>query len=172
MSTDPVPPAPESTPATFESAVQAWLSRSQELPRQLLLLGVARVKKRYKQLEARYGKDYAMAILAAGIVGTAVPLPGTSLLAAAPVIALAETHRAMAPRNAPVGSPLQLPGLALERLGDLGRWFIDELRQDFASPEPGTTELEAFLHEKEHEAGRPLSQDEVRCCLEEFLTQS
>jgi hypothetical protein len=50
------------------------------------------VATRYRGLESRYGRPTAIAILSAGIVGTAVPLPGTSILAMAPFIALAELH--------------------------------------------------------------------------------
>src|SRR4051794_40886702 len=49
------------------------------------------------QFETRYGRATAVAIVAAGIVGTAVPLPFTSVLTAAPVIGLAELHHQVAP---------------------------------------------------------------------------
>lgn len=52
----------------------------------------AAVAKRYQHLEGRYGRATAIAILSAGVVGTAVPLPGTTFAAMAPLIALAELH--------------------------------------------------------------------------------
>src|SRR6516162_8286863 len=51
-----------------------------------------RVATRYHSLEGRYGRPTAIAILSAGIVGMAVPLPGTAVVAMAPLIALAELH--------------------------------------------------------------------------------
>jgi hypothetical protein len=50
----------------------------------------------YQRLEARYGRPTAVAIVSAGIVGTAVPLPGTSIVAVAPLIGLAELHHRIA----------------------------------------------------------------------------
>jgi hypothetical protein len=46
----------------------------------------------YRPLEERYGRPTAIAILSAAIVGSAVPAPGTTFLAMASVIALAELH--------------------------------------------------------------------------------
>jgi hypothetical protein len=54
------------------------------------------VATRYQGLEGRYGRTTALAILSAGIVGTAVPLPGTTVLAMVPLIALAELHHQVA----------------------------------------------------------------------------
>ena len=48
------------------------------------------VATRYRSLEGRYGRPTAIAILSAGIVGSAMPLPGSTVLAMAPLIALAE----------------------------------------------------------------------------------
>jgi hypothetical protein len=58
---------------------------------------------RYRSLEGRYGRPTAIAILSAGIVGTAVPLPGTSILAMAPLIALAELHHQLVANPGPEG---------------------------------------------------------------------
>jgi hypothetical protein len=63
------------------------------------------VATRYHSLEGRYGRPTAIAILSAGIVGTAVPLPGTSLVAMAPLIALAELHHQVAAAPGPGGAP-------------------------------------------------------------------
>ena len=63
------------------------------------------VATRYHSLEGRYGRPTAIAILSAGIVGTAVPLPGTTVLAMAPLIALAELHHQVAAAPGPGGAP-------------------------------------------------------------------
>jgi hypothetical protein len=47
----------------------------------------------YQKLESRYGRATALAIMAAGIAGLPIPIPGTSFLAAAPIIAMAEVYR-------------------------------------------------------------------------------
>jgi hypothetical protein len=52
----------------------------------------ARAVTRYRTLEERYGRHMAIAILSAGILGCAVPLPGTTVLAMAPLLAMAELH--------------------------------------------------------------------------------
>jgi hypothetical protein len=63
------------------------------------------VATRYNSLEGRYGRPTAIAILSAGIVGTAVPLPGTTVLAMAPLIALAELHHQLVAAPDPGGAP-------------------------------------------------------------------
>ena len=63
-----------------------------------------RVATRYHSLEGRYGRPTAIAILSAGIVGTAVPLPGTTFAAMAPLIALAELHHQLAAAPDPGGA--------------------------------------------------------------------
>jgi hypothetical protein len=55
------------------------------------------VATRYHSLEGRYGRPTAIAIVSAGIVGSAVPLPGTTVVAMAPLIALAELHHQLVP---------------------------------------------------------------------------
>ena len=60
---------------------------------------------RYNSLEGRYGRPTAIAILSAGIVGMAVPLPGTAVVAMAPLIALAELHHRLAAARDPGGTP-------------------------------------------------------------------
>jgi hypothetical protein len=62
------------------------------------------VAKRYSDLERRYGRRTAIAILSAGIAGTAVPLPGTTVLAMAPLLAVAELHHQLAAAPGPDAS--------------------------------------------------------------------
>ena len=61
------------------------------------------VAARYLSLEGRYGRPTAIAILSAGIVGTAVPLPGTTVVAVAPLIAVAELHHQLVAAGGPGG---------------------------------------------------------------------
>jgi hypothetical protein len=62
------------------------------------------VATRYHSLEGRYGRPTAIAIVSAGILGTAVPLPGTTVLAAAPLIGLAELHHQLVGKHDPGGA--------------------------------------------------------------------
>jgi SPP1 gp7 family putative phage head morphogenesis protein len=52
----------------------------------------AKIAEKYKKLEARYGPRFAKAIIGAALAGLPVPLPGASIMAAAPMLALAELH--------------------------------------------------------------------------------
>jgi hypothetical protein len=85
------------------------------------------VTTRYQSLEGRYGRPTAIAILSAGIVGTAVPLPGTTIVAMAPVIALAELHHQLIvePRSggASLGSKIHLAESEILHLGK--QWMQD-----------------------------------------------
>jgi hypothetical protein len=85
------------------------------------------VATRYQSLEGRYGRPTAIAILSAGIVGTAVPLPGTTVVAMAPFIALAELHHqlAAAPRfgGASLGARIHLAESEILHLGK--QWMQD-----------------------------------------------
>jgi hypothetical protein len=84
------------------------------------------VAKRYYALERRYGRTTAIAILSAGIAGTAVPLPGTTVLAMAPLIALAELHHQVAtadPDSASLGAKIHLAESEVLHLGR--KWMQD-----------------------------------------------
>ena len=85
------------------------------------------VATRYHTLEGRYGRPTAIAILSAGIVGTAVPLPGTTLVAVAPLIALAELHHqlvaAPGPDDAPWAAKIHLAESEILHLGK--QWMQD-----------------------------------------------
>jgi hypothetical protein len=80
------------------------------------------VRTKYAFLEGRYGRATAVAIVAAGIVGSAVPLPGTGLVAIAPVIGLAELHHRLFPLLVPAGTALadqaSLTAAEVHRLGN------------------------------------------------------
>lgn len=51
------------------------------------------VRTKFARLQLRYGRRFAIAILVALILGFCVPLPGSSFITAAPVVAVAELHR-------------------------------------------------------------------------------
>jgi hypothetical protein len=83
------------------------------------------VTKRYQNLEGRYGRSTAIAILSAGVVGTVVPMPGTTVLAMAPLIALAELHHRLAAAHAydALGAKMQLVESEIQHHGK--QWMQD-----------------------------------------------
>jgi hypothetical protein len=86
------------------------------------------VAARYLSLEGRYGRPTAIAILSAGIVGTAMPLPGSTVLAMAPLIGLAELHHRLAAARGRGGAPLGAKiHLAESEILDLGRQWMQDL---------------------------------------------
>ncbi len=85
------------------------------------------VATRYHTLEHRYGRPTALAILSAGLVGTAVPLPGTTFIAMAPVIAVAELHLHLVAEAGPDASLVQRVHLAESELLHLGRQWMQDL---------------------------------------------
>jgi hypothetical protein len=86
------------------------------------------VATRFHALEGRYGRPTAIVILSAGIVGTAVPLPGTTLLAAAPLIALAELHHQLTAAPGPGGAAWSAKILLAEsEILQLGKQWMQDL---------------------------------------------
>jgi hypothetical protein len=86
------------------------------------------VATRYHHLEGRYGRHAAIAIISAGIVGTAVPLPGTTVLAMAPLIAAAELHHQLVAPPDPGGTSLGAKIHLMEsEVLHLGRQWMHDL---------------------------------------------
>jgi hypothetical protein len=102
--------------------------RAKALPAKVYAKAKAYAQAKYDQLSARYGVGYARSIMAAGLLGVPVPLPGSSLVFAAPVIALAELHLRLSGSHAePV---LKTPGgeiLSDDEVKRLGEQFIHQL---------------------------------------------
>lgn len=73
--------------------IDQWLVAARRLPSKVLNIAKRRVQDKYNKLEARYGRRYALAIIAAGVASLPVPAPGASLVAMAPLVGLAELHR-------------------------------------------------------------------------------
>lgn len=92
---DPSCPSHGSTGPT-EQQVKAFHDAVTQLPKHVYEKIKATAEKRYAQLEKRYGPKYAKAIIAVALAAQVSPIPGTSLVAAAPVLAVAEMHRRFA----------------------------------------------------------------------------
>jgi hypothetical protein len=86
------------------------------------------VATKYRTLEDRYGRPMAVAIISAGILGTAVPLTGTSIVAAAPLIGLAELHhRLTAEGDSAAEGSIEKVRLAKTEIRQVGERWVDEL---------------------------------------------
>lgn len=83
------------TPGRFGHSPDAdsWLAMAARVPAAALNTARTKVQAAHAKLAERYGEKYATAIVAAGLAGVPVPVPGASLATAAPVIAVAELHR-------------------------------------------------------------------------------
>ena len=78
--------------AKAADASKTWISRAKELPVKVWERAKTIARDKYAKLEARYGRPTALAIMGAGIVGTAIPIPGATLVATAPIVGVAEIY--------------------------------------------------------------------------------
>ena len=90
----------QSSGGDAHSKASEWVGLAKRLPAKTWERAKAKAKEKYSKLEARYGRKLAIAILAAGIAGTATPLPGGGLVAAAPILAVAEMYVRLRPAKA------------------------------------------------------------------------
>ena len=85
------------------------------------------VTTKYRDLEGRYGRKTAVAIVSAGILGMAVPVPGTSIVAVAPLIGLAELHHRLSTATEQSGGLVAQVRLADSEVRALGQRWIKDL---------------------------------------------
>jgi hypothetical protein len=76
-----------------------WVGKVKACPRKLVKALIAQVKNRFAQLKSRYGPRYTKAMVGAAFVALFSPIPGSVLVAVALVVAVAEVHRGILPRN-------------------------------------------------------------------------
>jgi len=74
-------------------AVSSWVGMAKNMPSRMLAVAGAKIKSSYAKLESEHGKKMAIAIIASGIVGTALPVPGTSLALPALLIGASRLYR-------------------------------------------------------------------------------
>jgi len=87
------PSCPSTGGGSGGSAAGSILRWAASAPGRLLSSIKNKAQAKYAKLSARYGPKYAKAIIGAALAGIPVPIPGSSFITAAPVIALAEMHR-------------------------------------------------------------------------------
>jgi hypothetical protein len=108
---------------------EEWLRRvAAELPPAVWHKLQKAVATRYSQLEGRYGRSTALAIVSVGILATPLPVPGSALLAVAPLIVLAELHhRLTAVPEPPAEELLTRTTLTEAERHHLGQKCVQEL---------------------------------------------
>lgn len=80
---------------------EGWFSRGGRLLRRLAVQWRGRARRVYRRLQHRYGPGYSRSMLMIVALTLFLPIPGTSLIAAALLIAIAESRRAVTGRRAP-----------------------------------------------------------------------
>lgn len=110
-----------------QGRIAAWASAAKHLPHAAMSKARSLVGGKYKALEGRYGRKWAVAIMGAGLAGLPIPAPGASLLTAAPMIAAAELHRAFAGHAVHAE---RFAELTPQQVTALGKRFIAGLRVD------------------------------------------
>jgi hypothetical protein len=85
------------------------------------------VTTKYRNLEGRYGRPTAVAIVSAGILGMAIPVPGTSIVAVATLIGLAELHHRLSTMTEPSAGLIAQVRLAESEIRALGQHWIEDL---------------------------------------------
>jgi HK97 family phage portal protein len=112
-----------------DQTAKGWSDKLKELPAKVATAAKDKVKGTYAKLENRYGKTGAIAIMGAGLIGVPIPLPGASLLTAAPVIAAAELFRALKGKRD--DQPAAGDELTDAEIHELGSAWMKELLEDW-----------------------------------------
>jgi SPP1 gp7 family putative phage head morphogenesis protein len=119
----------------IESKLGSIYEAAKALPGNIVSKIKDKVKKNYDRLSARYGSGWAKAIIAAAIIGTPIPAPGSTFAVAAPIVGLAELHRmltkkkpALATANEDNGNDWQLSD---QQVQALAQWFTKSLATQF-----------------------------------------
>ncbi len=68
---------------------KSWAAKAKELPRKVLPVASAQVKKRYEALKNRYGPRYTNAMLGVAFFTFFSPIPGSLLVGAALIVVVA-----------------------------------------------------------------------------------
>jgi hypothetical protein len=76
-----------------DDAVSQWLCRAKEVPHHMLASAKQIIYARHAMLAARYNPGFANAIIACGLIGVPIPVPGAMFIVAAPMVAAAELWR-------------------------------------------------------------------------------
>src|SRR5262249_42618296 len=144
------------------------LARAENVPRHLVHRAVCKVKHTYGILVQRYGPGYARAIVGAGLVGLPLPIPFSTALTAAPVLAAAEVHRALADKHI-LQESVATVTLTAEHIEVLGKHWIEELVHVCAATTEQPGDFEDLVLKQESNLGRSLTGAEQRDLLAKYL---
>jgi hypothetical protein len=97
-----------------------------------------------------------------------IPIPFSTALTAAPVLAAAEVHRALADKHL-LHESVATVTLTAEQIQTLGKHWVEELLHVFASTTDHPSDFEDLVRKKESALGRPLTDPEQRELLARFL---
>jgi hypothetical protein len=89
---------------------KSWLTKAWRWPDKVLTGGVTVVKKTFKKLKNRYGPRFTYAMLLSVFLGLFSPMPGTSLVAIAFIVLVAEVSPGDFQEFGVMGSLLENPG--------------------------------------------------------------
>lgn len=155
-------------PTPAEEVHSGILARAENVPRHLVHRAVCKVKHTYGVLVQRYGPGYARAILGAGLLGLPLPIPFSSALTAAPVLAAAEVHRVLADTQI-LPTSVATVTLTVEHIETLGKHWVQELVHVFSTAPEHPGEFETLVHKTESDLGRALTEPEQQELLAKYL---
>lgn len=117
-----LPTKPEGAPtgAPSQQHASSLAAKAKKLPAAVYQRAANKVKTTYGKLESRYGKKTAIAVMGAGILGLPLPIPGSSILTAAPILVAAELYLKFS------GSK-EAATLSQDEIEELGKQFIKDL---------------------------------------------
>lgn len=131
----PTPKTEEEAHTAAQKRAQGWLKRAASLPGNTVKYANKKVAAAYKKLEAKYGKRWAKAIIAVGIVTFPTPFTTGAVLATCAVARLSNKlfskpqpktkGAAMSSDDEP--TDMAIEPIDLERAGKIGRKFIKKL---------------------------------------------
>lgn len=131
------PPVAGETPDSIDdgtSKARQALDYAASVPAAIAGKVKAKVREKYAKLESRYGSRWSKAIIAAALAGIPVPAPGASFALAAPVVALAELHRAFSGSGSgPAAVAEQEEGeMTQDEIAEAAQELISELTAEFS----------------------------------------
>jgi HK97 family phage portal protein len=119
-----------SEPSHHEEHLDSWAGKISKLPGKIAGKARDKAKGYYTRLSDRYGKKMAIGIMAAGVLGLPLPVPGSSFLTAAPVIAVAELVRHFQSKKEK-SMDGEHPDLSEEDIQELGAKYMAELLKEW-----------------------------------------
>lgn len=123
-----------------KQAVSTWAGFAANIPAAIAKKAKDKVVEKYQKLSGRYGSKMAVAIIVAGIAGLPLPVPGSSLLTAAPVIAAAEIMRALRKSVKAAEDDDEFEDLTDEEIAKLGKEWMQELLDEWLDENPDLVE--------------------------------